>query len=90
MRVQSSCRLTQPLGIDDRCLFDEDSRFFVGERDRWPETRRAGVRRGGRDEHSAEAEELIRLDYDRIASTSLLVPARSARSGEPEDFAADH
>jgi hypothetical protein len=89
-RIEPPGRAAQALRIDDRRLFDEDTCFAALERDRRPETRRSGMGRRRSDEHSAELEELVRLNNDRVASTALLVSPHAARSGQTEDLASDH
>ena len=44
----------------------------------------------GRDQHRAEAEELVGLHDDRVARAALLVPSRPLRRGQAADVAANH
>lgn len=90
VRVESSRRSAEPLRIDDSRLLCEHTRFLTRERDRRPEARGAGARRGGRDEKRAQAEEFVGLHDDRVAAASLLVSARALRRREPEDLATYH
>ena len=57
VRLESSVGSTEPLRIDDGRLLREHARLLTGERDRRPEARGAGARRGGRDEKRAQAAE---------------------------------
>ena len=88
--VEASGRPAESLGIDDRCLFDEDACLLLLECDGRAEARRPGARRGGRDEDGAEVEELVGLDNNGVPGTALPVPADVARSRQMEHLAPDH
>ena len=47
MRIESACRPTEPFGIDDGRLFDENSRPFALELDCGPKACLPGARGGG-------------------------------------------
>jgi hypothetical protein len=89
-RVEAPGGATKALRINDGRLLDENTRFLTLEGDRGPKTRRAGARRRRRDKDSAEVEELLGLDNDRVASPALLVAPRASRRRETEDLAANH
>ena len=90
VRLEPPGCTAQSLRVDDRRLLNEDACFSALETDRRAEARRVGARRSWSDEHSAEAEELVSLNDDRVTCTALLVPAHAAVSGETEDLAPDH
>ena len=80
----------KPLRVDDRRLLDEDACRLSSERDCRTEGRRPCAHRGGRDENSAEVEELVGLDDNRVTSPALFVPARATSRRQMEELAADH
>lgn len=90
VRLESASVSTEPRWIDDGGLFGEHARLLTGERDRWPEARGAGARRGWGDEQRAQAEEFVGLHDDGVAGASLLMSACALRRREPEDLASDH
>ncbi len=49
-----------------------------------------GARRGGRDQGRAQADELVGLDDDRVASAALLSPPGASWRRQPEDLTANH
>jgi hypothetical protein len=89
-RVEPPRGAAESLGIDDRCLLDEDARLLTIQRDRRTEARRPGTRRRGRNEQRAEIEKLVGLNDDGIPSSALLAPARASRRRQAEDLAANH
>ena len=90
VRVKSSCGSTEPLGIDDGRLLDENARLLPRDRDRRSEARCTGTSRSRGHEHGAQAEELVGLHDDRVTGSLVCMPARVPGRRESERFSTDH
>jgi hypothetical protein len=88
--IEASRRASQALGIHDSALLDKDARVSAFEGDCRPKARRLRTRRGRRNEHGAQRQELVGLNDDRVARASLLPTARPSRRRQAKYLAAHH
>ena len=76
---ESPCGSTEPLWVDDGCLFDKHASQRSVDSDRGAEARWPGARGGRRDQGGAESKELVGLHHYCVPFSALLVAARAPR-----------
>ncbi len=88
--IQSPSGPTESLRIYHGRLFGQYAGLGAVEFDDGPEAGGAGARGRRCHQDGTEAEQLIGLDDDGVASAALLATARRVGGGQAEDLAADH
>ena len=88
--IEAAGRGSEAPRINGCRLLDEDAGRLAEHVDRGPEARRSRARRGRRDEHRAELEQLVGLQDDGEPRSTLLVTLRPGGRRQAEHLAADH